>query len=141
MRVDTRFTATPIQGAATRRTGAAAFSLGANETVQTASGSAPAAPLAGLDAILTLQAEDDSPQQRRRRSAARGQDILDGLDRLKVALLGGRVATAELATIARRLGERADASGDPRLDALIAEIELRAAVELAKLEAARTDRV
>ncbi|WP_331311847.1 flagellar assembly protein FliX [Methylobacterium oryzae] len=76
-------------------------------------------------------------QERRRRSAQRGQDLLDGLDRLKAALLGGRVAPQDLRAIAGRLNERAGLSGDPRLDGLMAEIELRAAVELAKLEMAR----
>jgi hypothetical protein len=67
----------------------------------------------------------------------RGHDLLDGLDRLKAALIGGRVATRDLQVIAGRLAERMAESGDPRLDGLVAEIELRAAVELAKLEASR----
>jgi hypothetical protein len=139
MRVETR---QPIQNAggvaAPRRTEGGGFSLGAAPAA--ASGTAaPAAPatLTGLDAVLLLQAESETPQERRRRSAKRGQDLLDGLDRLKAAILGGRVATHELRTIAGRLAERSGASGDPRLDGLMAEIELRAAVELAKLEMAR----
>jgi hypothetical protein len=140
MRVETR---QPIQSAGgvagTRRTeGGGAFSLAAAPSAASgASAPAAAATLAGLDAVLLLQAEADTPQERRRRSAQRGQDLLDGLDRLKAALLGGRVAAHELRTIAGRLAERAAASGDPRLDGLMAEIELRAAVELAKLETAR----
>ena len=108
-------------------------------TARSGAGGAPAAAatLAGLDAVLLLQAEADTPQERRRRSAQRGQDLLDGLDRLKAALLGGRVAPQDLRAIAGRLNERAGLSGDPRLDGLMAEIELRAAVELAKLEMAR----
>ncbi|WP_419506096.1 flagellar assembly protein FliX [Methylobacterium hispanicum] len=89
---------------------------------------------AGLDAVLMLQTEADTPQERRRRSVRRGHDLLDGLDRLKAALLGGRVAAQDLRAIAGRLSERVGESGDPRLDGLMAEIELRAAVELAKLE-------
>ncbi|MEE7476774.1 hypothetical protein MHIMP23_10640 [Methylobacterium hispanicum] len=81
-----------------------------------------------------LQTEADTPQERRRRSVRRGHDLLDGLDRLKAALLGGRVAAQDLRAIAGRLSERVGESGDPRLDGLMAEIELRAAVELAKLE-------
>jgi hypothetical protein len=140
MRVETR---QPIQNAggvaAPRRTeGGAGFSLGAAPASASGTGAPAAAPtLAGLDAVLLLQAESETPQERRRRSAKRGQDLLDGLDRLKAAILGGRVATHELRTIAGRLSERGGASGDPRLDGLMAEIELRAAVELAKLEMAR----
>ncbi|MCJ2049576.1 flagellar assembly protein FliX [Methylobacterium sp. J-070] len=140
MRVDTR---QPIQNAggvaASRRPeGGGSFSLGASPSAPAGAGApAAAATLAGLDAVLLLQAESETPQERRRRSAKRGHDLLDGLDRLKAAILGGRVATGELRAIAGRLAERAGSSGDPHLDGLMAEIELRAAVELAKLEARR----
>lgn len=139
MRVDPR-TGLPALAstAAPRRTeGAARFSLGAEAGAARAGatpGTAGAATLAGLDAVLTLQTDADTPQERRRRSVRRGHDLLDGLDRLKAALLGGRVAVRDLRAIAGRLAERGTASGDPRLDGLMAEIELRAAVELAKLE-------
>ena len=140
MRVETR---QPIQSAggiaAPRRPeGGPGFSLDAAST-PTSGANAPAAAtsLAGLDAVLLLQTESETPQERRRRSAKRGQDLLDGLDRLKAALLGGRVAPQDLRAIAGRLAERSGPSGDPRLDGLMAEIELRAAVELAKLEARR----
>jgi hypothetical protein len=139
MRVETR---QPIQnagGVATRRTeGGQGFSLGGAAGSTTGAGApAAATSLAGLDAVLLLQAETETPQERRRRSAKRGHDLLDGLDRLKAAILGGRVATHELRGIAGRLSDRSGLSGDPRLDGLMAEIELRAAVELAKLEFAR----
>ena len=140
MRVETR---QPIQSAggpaaARKSEGGAGFSLGAAPTSGTGAGApAAAATLTGLDAVLLLQTEADTPQERRRRSAQRGQDLLDGLDRLKASLLGGRVAPQELRAIASRLNDRAGLSGDPRLDGLMAEIELRAAVELAKLEMVR----
>ncbi|MDQ4136959.1 MAG: flagellar assembly protein FliX, partial [Pseudomonadota bacterium] len=97
-----------------------------------ASGVASAAPLATMDAILALQGESDAGQ-RRRRSVQRGNDLLDALDRLKAALLSGRVSTADLQAIAARLSEHREASGDPRLDDLLLHIELRAQVEMAKL--------
>lgn len=140
MRVETR---QPIQNAggvaATRPPESGArFSLGATADAPAGAGApAAAASLAGLDAVLLLQAESETPQERRRRSAKRGHDLLDGLDRLKAAVLGGRVAAHELRSIAGRLAERTGSSGDPRLDGLMAEIELRAAVELAKLEVGR----
>lgn len=135
MRVETRF-ATTAAGttSSARRAQGTAFTLG-GEPARAAAGSTAAASLTGLDAILTLQAEEDAPQERRRRSLKRGHDLLDGLDRLKAALLGGRVSASDLQAVAGRLSERASTSGDPRLDGLVAEIELRAAVELAKLEA------
>ncbi len=141
MRVEHRFASAAAgpASAGRRAEGARAFAL--TDAAQSArpgtSATAQTGMLAGLDAILTLQGNEDAPQERRRRSVKRGNDLLDGLDRLKAAILGGRVATHELQAIAGRLSERAQSSGDPRLDGLVADIELRAAVELAKLEALR----
>jgi hypothetical protein len=141
MRVEQRFAATAAGPAAAGRRAESARAFSLTESAQQAhvgtSATAQTGMLAGLDAILTLQGNEDSPQERRRRSVKRGHDLLDGLDRLKAAILGGRVATHELQAIAGRLSGRAESSGDPRLDGLVAEIELRAAVELAKLEALR----
>ncbi len=91
-----------------------------------------AAPLATLDAILALQ-QEDHPSERRRRSARRGREILDGLDGLKAVLLTGRVPATELGRVVRGLTDRRESSGDPELDAIVDAIELRARVELAKL--------
>ncbi|MCJ2097004.1 flagellar assembly protein FliX [Methylobacterium sp. J-072] len=141
MRVETR---QPIQNAGGvaakgRAEGGRGFSLDAAPASASGTGApAAAATLAGLDAVLLLQGEAETPQERRRRTAKRGHDLLDGLDRLKAAMLGGRVAPQDLRAIAGRLAERAASSGDPRLDTLMGEIELRAAVELAKLEGRRS---
>ncbi|WP_238183195.1 flagellar assembly protein FliX [Methylobacterium trifolii] len=139
MRVDSRLptTATTTVATGRRAEGAQSFSLGSAPAATGTSAPPAAASLAGLDAVLMLQGESDTPAERRRRTAKRGHDLLDGLDRLKYALLSGKVGTHELRAIAGRLSERASASGDPRLDGLIADIELRAAVELAKLEVSR----
>jgi hypothetical protein len=95
-----------------------------------------AIPLATMDAILALQGEEDHPGERRRRHAKRGRDILDALDALKAAILGGRVSPADLRRVTARLRENLGSSGDPGLDRIMGEIELRAEVELAKLAAA-----
>lgn len=85
-----------------------------------------------LDSLLALQANEDATE-RKRRQAKRGQDLLDGLDRLKVALLSGRISLSELDRIKSNLTARREATDDPRLDEVLAAIELRAAVEIAKL--------
>jgi hypothetical protein len=85
-----------------------------------------------LDALVSLQANEDATE-RKKRQARRGHDLLDGLDRLKAALLGGRVALSELEHIRANLSARRETTDDPRLDDVLAHIELRAAVELAKL--------
>lgn len=134
MRIDARPTG-PLVGAATPsgRPRVGGFSLGTAETGREATSARAAAPLASLDAILLLQGEED-PRERRRRFARRGQDLLDALDRLKVGLLAGTIPAADLSRLAERLAAAAGPSGDPSLDAIVAAIDLRARVELAKLE-------
>jgi hypothetical protein len=85
-----------------------------------------------LDTMIAVQAREDE-KDRRKRHSKHGRDLIDGLDRLKAALLGGSVPVAELARLKSMLEQRRDTSGDPRLDGIIGEIELRVAVELAKL--------
>jgi hypothetical protein len=83
-------------------------------------------------APLAIQADGDAPQ-RRRRQMQRGYRLLDDLDRIKAALLSGAVPTSELLRLAAALGEAREQSGDPGLDEVLAHIDLRAQVELAKL--------
>ncbi|ACB81388.1 conserved hypothetical protein [Methylorubrum populi BJ001] len=143
MRVDPRFAAAAAGALNATRRAAAPGAFAPTETGETpraaTAGTSQTGMLTGLDALLTLQGQDgaEAQKERRRRSVQRGHDLLDGLDRLKAALIGGRVATRDLQAIAGRLAERKAECGDPRLDGLVAEIELRAAVELAKLEAVR----
>lgn len=98
----------------------------------TVAGGAPVATLAPIQSLVALQEVGDSVSDRRQ-AARYGHDILDELEDLKLALLDGRVPGARLAAIAALVGRRRALCDDPALDALLAEIELRAAVELAKL--------
>jgi hypothetical protein len=131
IRIDPR---TPIanatQASQARRTGAA-FELPKKEQAAPARASSVHAS-APLDTLLAVQAQED-PAERRKRQARRGHDLLDGLDRLKAALLSGRVQIAELERLKGMLSARREITDDPRLDEVLAHIELRAAVELAKL--------
>jgi Class II flagellar assembly regulator len=134
MRVDSRSPAPSPASAAPQRGAAARFSLGQAPSTGASGKAAAAAPLATLDALLAVQGEGD-PAERRRRSLRRGQDLLESLDRLKAALLAGRLGAGQLQALAGQLG-RAGSSGDPGLDDVVAQIELRAQVELAKLRRA-----
>lgn len=74
---------------------------------------------------------------RRRRQLRRGEDALDALEALTLALAGagdGRAAHATLMQARDGLRER---TGERGLDEVLAQIEQRAAVELAKLERKR----
>ena len=133
MRVDQKPSLPPTASPASQRRGSAGQRFTVGESGPgTASAVASSAPLATVDALLALQGEGD-PTERKRRSVQRGNDLLDALDRLKAALLSGRVSTADLQAIAARLAERRELSGDPRLDDILSHIELRAQVEMAKL--------
>lgn len=114
-----------------RRSGGSAFTLPTQDAASAprAGGVTAAGP---LDSLLAVQAQED-PQERKRRQARRGHDLLDGLDRLKAALLSGRVLPSELERLRTMLALRRETTDDPRLDEVLAHIELRAAVELAKL--------
>ena len=115
---------------AARRTGAGTFAVADGEAPRAAATTGPRA-VAGIDALLALQALDE-PGDRRRRAARRGRTALDALDDLKLGLLAGTLDGAALRKLKSAVAVLAEGSGDPRLDGLLAEIELRAAVELAK---------
>jgi len=85
---------------------------------------------AGIEALLALQSVDD-PLLSKRKKVKRGLSILDALDGLKADLLGGQIGEGRLNQL-MALIHQARESVDPRLDALLEDIELRAKVELAK---------
>ena len=86
----------------------------------------------GIDALIALQGVED-PLERRRGAVKRGRRALDALDELKLGLLDGTLSQATLNKLHAAAGFAGDASGDPGLDALLDEIELRVAVEIAKM--------
>jgi len=90
-----------------------------------------AAPAVG--ALLALQTVDRGGESRRR-AIARGRNILDSMDLLKLGLLEGLLSGDALARLRTLLADNAPSTGDTVLDSLMAEVELRAAVELAKHE-------
>jgi len=99
------------------------------------SGAAGVSSVMGVQALLALQ-DVESPTERKRRSVRRAGKLLDQLEDLKVALLGGELSQSQLDGLARAVREQRSATDDPKLEAVLDEIETRAAVELAKLEAA-----
>lgn len=132
IRIDQRAPVTNTGPANTaRRAGGAAFTLPTKQAATPARGQA-VATTSGLDTLIAVQAYEE-PHERKKRQAKRGHDLLDGLDRLKAALLSGRVQLSELERLKDTLALRREVTDDPRLDDVLAHIELRAAVEIAKL--------
>lgn len=128
-----RTAATPSARSARRRKTDATFQPAqSGETRETATLRGTEA-LGSLDALVTLQTVEDQGE-RRRRAVREGSEILDRLDALKVALLSGRVPSGELERL-KTLVERLDAGAlEPELAEIVREIDLRARVELAKLD-------
>jgi len=120
--------------AAMRRAPAASgFAVATEETAPQAA-TAPAAlrTIGGIDALIALQSED-GPTGRRRRAVKRGRVALDALDELKHSLLAGTLGSSTLLRLKSAASELKGGSGEPGLDAVLAEIELRVEVEIAKL--------
>ncbi|HEY8003015.1 MAG TPA: flagellar assembly protein FliX [Phenylobacterium sp.] len=87
----------------------------------------------GVEALLALQ-DVGGPLEGKRRAVRRAGRILDVLDEIKVGLLAGDLSGAELDRLRRAVRDERDRTEDPALEAVLDEIELRAAVEMAKLE-------
>jgi Class II flagellar assembly regulator len=126
------------KAAASRRSGGAAPAGGggfaralAGSASQGASPSG-ASPVQTLNALLAVQEVDDATQGRGR-AKRRAESLLDRLEDLRVAIMLGEVPVSQLETLAKLLAERQGAVEDPDLSEIINQIEIRTAVELAKL--------
>lgn len=109
--------------------------LGEIDTVAENAGVSGMTGVSGVDAILLAQSVGDAAQNeaKKRRAVKRGENILDGLDEVRLALLEGKISKEKLIKLAQTLRERRDDGLDEALNALLDEIELRAEVELTKL--------
>jgi hypothetical protein len=120
----------PMAAPVARRSGGAAFKV-AGDPAQTASATTTLRSLSGIDALMALQGVEDATE-RRKRAVRRGRVALDALDELKLGLLSGTAQPENLRRLQVLAGELKGETGDPRLDSVLAEIQLRVEVELAK---------
>ena len=90
-------------------------------------------PIAALDSILALQDMGDATDGRSK-GLAHGEQLLDILDSVRDGLLAGGIPRATLNRLAVAVTRRHDVFADPKLQDVLDQIELRAHVELAKLE-------
>ena len=117
-----------------RRTSSGGFALPTDDAASTTETRAAVAPktTAGLDALLAMQGIEEDPVERRKRSVRGGRRALDVLDDLKLGLLSGNFDTATVGRLRQAAADLKSSSGDPGLDSVLSEIELRVEVELAK---------
>lgn len=124
--------ATAPAGPSARRVSSGGFTLGEAEQPRASrEGGGPRA-VGGIEALMAMQGVEDVTE-RRRRAVRRGRSALDALDGLKLALLEGRLDGLALNRLRAAATAMREASGDPRIDAVLAEIDLRVEVELAKI--------
>jgi Class II flagellar assembly regulator len=114
-----------------RRTSSSGFAL--PDTIASPETRSAAAPKAAgnIDALLAMQGIED-PVERRKRSVQRGRGALNVLDDLKIGLLSGNFDASTVTRLRDAAANLKSSSGDPGLDAVLSEIELRVEVELAK---------
>ena len=114
-----------------RRAAGGTFTVSDEEAPRNAAATGSLRAVATVDALLALQGVED-PTERKKRAVSKGRRALDMLDQLKVGLLDGSVDQSTLARLKVAADGLNDGSGDPGLDAVLGEIDLRVAVELAK---------
>ncbi len=135
----------PVQNNAIRRTrkGADRGGKGGFADEVAVTDAEPAAPtqvrgpssLAPVDALIALQEVDDATSGRKR-ALGRGREMLDLLDNIRHGLLIGGISRGKLDALVRAVKSERQGVEDPKLQEVLDEIELRAAVELAKYEQA-----
>jgi hypothetical protein len=124
-------TTTGSSTGSTRRTSSTGFSLPDTSSTAETRTAAPPRAAGNIDALLALQGVED-PVERRKRSVQRGRGALDVLDELKLGLLSGNFDASTVSRLRAAAANLKSSSGDPGLDAVLSEIELRVEVELAK---------
>jgi hypothetical protein len=130
-----------IESSSVRRAGRASSGDGKSFAAQeiqetkTAVALTGAGPIAAVDTILALQGIEDSTDQRKR-GVTHGEELLKLLDEVRDGLLAGGIPKLTLNRLAAAAAKRRESFADPKLQNVLEEIELRARVELAKLEQA-----
>lgn len=115
------------------RSAKGAFTLEGPENAPPLRQSAEISAIGGVDALLALQG-DGEPSANRAKAMRRGSQMLDLLDDVRIGLLSGQIREDQLRQLSRLTGEQSDQFQEPGLSDVLDSIDLRAQVELAKLE-------
>lgn len=135
MKVDAGGPVRPGGGTGLRRN---STNVGGRFTVESQAGAPSAAlsggaPLASMSALLAVQAAEEWPSGRER-GQQRGRSLLDRLEEIRLGLLNDGIPRHALRALAAELKQSRADCGDPQLAEILAAIELRALVELAKYD-------
>ncbi len=110
------------------------FAVDSSPEARAPSAAGPSLAPSAVGALIALQGAAEPPTGRRK-AISRASDMLDLLDDIKLGLLSGGVSRGTLNRLSALVRERREDFGEPGLQGVIDEIDLRAQVELAKLEA------
>ena len=124
-------TALAAAPAAARRSASGEFTVSEQETPRNAAAAGSLRAVSTVDGLIALQVVE-VPRERKNRAVTRGRRALDVLDNLKIALLDGSVDPSTLARLKVAAEGLTEETGDPGLDTVLSEIDLRVSVELAK---------
>ncbi len=118
-----------------KATGGESFSAYLNETISKKSQQVGGASgISVADAIFAAQmVNGEEEREIRKKLIKRGYTLLEKLEEIRDALLLGYMSKDKLIETARLVKEHQAESNDPKLQEIMAEIELRVEVELAKL--------
>ena len=114
-----------------RRIGAGGFKISDETASKSPTQTSGMRAISSIDALIALQGVED-PTERRKRAVQKGRNALDILDGLKLGLLEGDLDPSTIGRLKSTVDGLRQGSGDSGLDAVLAEIELRVEVELAK---------
>ncbi len=123
--------------ATARKKGASKTSFAPSQQTEqqaTSSISAPS-PISSVDALIALQGEEQVPTATQK-ATKRAHSLLGILDTIRLGLLEGGIPQSTLKRLLHALGEQREDTLDPKLEAILNQVEIRAQVELAKLETA-----
>lgn len=112
---------------------AALINDGADTTVSQANA---LMPLGSLDGLLAMQ-EVDNKELLFGKRRQHGESLLEHLEMLRLDFLSGKVPVHRVQQLISEVRKEHEKTDDPVLEDAIKDIEIRAEVELAKLEMAR----
>ena len=123
----------PVARRAAQAPSGGGFAEALSQDTGTAAANAPAT-VATVDNLFVLQEVAEDQTGRRRAAMKRGNSLLERLDDVRIALLTGSLPRGQLESLRHMAKDRGELLNDPQLQSILDEIELRVAVELAKLD-------
>lgn len=127
----------PKKSSKSDNTGGADFSQYVTGGPSETASAAATQSIASLDALLAAQeVEDPTQKAAKKRARLRSNNILDKLEEVRIKMLCGNLTVGHMIDVADVVASHRDKVDDPRLTAIMDEIDLRAQVEIAKMQVA-----